>query len=507
MSILDALKVQKSNQDSIKELALLNQDVIVRLAQTGDIPAYVFPVVLNEKARMAQQQANLQAAMNQQQPPQTVIEKAMQTNAQAEVPQGVPSLQTPQMFQKSNFQSGGIVAFNGEGDSFVRGDDSEFVEDSATGLRVLPEDAMGVPVKFQSEPAKSLADIIKETQDAMRLYEKPTPERDALLKAMQQPGRDLEQDKWMRIIEGGLAVAGGQSPYALQNLGRASEALRGYGQDVQAARQEQMNRLKMAADIAEQQRGEQRGLVQTGIQRYDAELERRRKEADARQALIREQMRARRAAEDRASRERIEEEKRKTDLRRAEIMANKARQSDMLAYGDNYLESRQAEGDQRDPKIILNEGYQRYLQSRPQVTAAAQTAIAAGSQGVTSQGQTYTNIREISEEVDKQMKPGGTLDRELRKENNRRKEQGLAPIPAERFRQDRINDRLRASNLTPAGASPAPARPSGSPQAQGQPAQPRVAGLPEGAVITNTVVPGRGREVRDRSGNVIGYIQ
>ena len=59
MSILDALKVQKANQQSVSELAALPQNEIIRLAQMGQIPADVVPVVINEKARMAKDMAKI----------------------------------------------------------------------------------------------------------------------------------------------------------------------------------------------------------------------------------------------------------------------------------------------------------------------------------------------------------------------------------------------------------------------------------------------------------------
>lgn len=137
MSILDALRVQKANQQSVSQLAALPQNEIIRLAQMGHIPADVVPVVISEKARMAKEMANLQAAAQTQgRPMPTVIEQAMQANAQAESgmppqappqppqtppqmppqapPPGVAGLPTGQMFQGQNFESGGIVAF-GEG--------------------------------------------------------------------------------------------------------------------------------------------------------------------------------------------------------------------------------------------------------------------------------------------------------------------------------------------------------------------------------------------------------
>ena len=62
MSILDALRLQRSEQNSVRDLAMLPQAQIVQLAQSGQIPAEVVPIIINEKARMAQQAAQMQAA-------------------------------------------------------------------------------------------------------------------------------------------------------------------------------------------------------------------------------------------------------------------------------------------------------------------------------------------------------------------------------------------------------------------------------------------------------------
>ena len=66
MSILDALRVQKAQDQSVRDLAMLPQQEIIRLAQLGQIPADVAPVVINEKARIAKENANLQALLQQQ---------------------------------------------------------------------------------------------------------------------------------------------------------------------------------------------------------------------------------------------------------------------------------------------------------------------------------------------------------------------------------------------------------------------------------------------------------
>lgn len=113
MSILDALRLQRSEQNSVRDLAMLPQAQIVQLAQAGQIPADIVPIIISEKARMAQQAAQMQAA--QQQPQPTVLEQAMAQNAQAETPMtGVAGIPT-QMFQQQNFQTGGIVAFDDGG--------------------------------------------------------------------------------------------------------------------------------------------------------------------------------------------------------------------------------------------------------------------------------------------------------------------------------------------------------------------------------------------------------
>jgi tetratricopeptide (TPR) repeat protein len=114
MSILSALKTQ---QGSIRELAALPQQQILKMAQMGQLDVSMVPVILNEKAQMVQQVANMQA-MAQQMPP-TEIEQAMAINAQAEVPQqpaGIESLpQGAEMFNETSLAGGGIVAFEDGG--------------------------------------------------------------------------------------------------------------------------------------------------------------------------------------------------------------------------------------------------------------------------------------------------------------------------------------------------------------------------------------------------------
>jgi hypothetical protein len=65
-------------------------------------------------------------------------------------------------------------------------------------------------------------------------YEKMLMEQSAESKAARQ------QDKYMRLLEAGLGIIGGTSPYAAVNIGQgATQAVRGYAQDKAAAQKEE----------------------------------------------------------------------------------------------------------------------------------------------------------------------------------------------------------------------------------------------------------------------------
>jgi len=255
MSILDALRVQKANQQSVSQLAALPQNEIIRLAQMGQIPADVVPVVINEKARMAKEEANMRAAMQMQQQGRipTVIEQAMQANAQAESPtglpaamppaamqmpaqspmppqgqppqgmppqgqeQGVAALPTGDMFQGQNFQAGGIVAFNGEDGSFVEG---------PTGLMIPREEAQP-----PGQGPASLAEFINQYKGLTAGSRTESPEEIAYREAVKKgslSADDIKQQQWTRLLQAGLGIMGGESPYAFTNIGKGSqEALKG----------------------------------------------------------------------------------------------------------------------------------------------------------------------------------------------------------------------------------------------------------------------------------------
>jgi hypothetical protein len=146
MGITQALKLQEGPIDA---LARLPQQQLIQMAQQGRIAADILPVILNEKAQMAEQAANMQA-MQKPMPP-SVTERNISINAQAEAPQMQPQPQMMAMAQPQmppmdagvaslplpedaySMAGGGIVAFQeggeteGLGDTFFGSEQMQYV--------------------------------------------------------------------------------------------------------------------------------------------------------------------------------------------------------------------------------------------------------------------------------------------------------------------------------------------------------------------------------------------
>lgn len=485
MSILDALKVQKANQQSITDLAALPQNEIIRLAQMGHIPADVVPVVISEKARMAKETANMRAAAQMQQQGgrmPTVIEQAMQANAQAEAPQmppqqpglpgampgaqaqapmqmppqaqpqaapaeaGVAGLPTGQMFQGQNFQAGGIVGYNGEEGSFV---------ETPGGLNVLKEELQ--PKAPGTGPA-SLAEFIQQYKGLTAGARVESPEeiayREAVKKGSLSKG-DIEQQKYMRLLEAGLGIMGGESPYAFTNIGKGAQAaLKGYGEDLAAQRAAKMNELKTAAESARTRRSEELQDIQGGAKLYESYLDR-------------------------------------------ELRKDIARDSQLGAkYADNYLAMKKAGGDKRPDEVIRDEGYRTFFQEYGFASgrAATQATIAAGNQAVQAAGVTRGYAEQAQDSVDKTLgkisSPESREYRKLQKED---------PAKAAEYRQGLINQRARelAAAGTAVGGGGAPAAPAApAPAARPAPSAPIAmpktqAELKDGTVYSTSRGPAR----------------
>jgi hypothetical protein len=80
---------------------------------------------------------------------------------------------------------------------------------------------------------------------------------------------------WMRALEAGLGIMGGESPYAFTNIGKGAQAgLKGYGEDIKEFRKAAKDRTKAMADIAAAENSLKKGITDAKIQRYDRAKER-----------------------------------------------------------------------------------------------------------------------------------------------------------------------------------------------------------------------------------------
>lgn len=456
MSILDALRIQKANQKSIMDLAALPQDEIIRLAQMGHIPADVVPVVINEKARMAASNANMEAAAKAQRGLPTVIEQAMQTNAQAEsgaqmppqmpaqvpaqmppqMPQtppqaGVAGLPTGQMFQPQNFQTGGIVAFAGGGlyddidEDTVAADAGETVEfvppPVRAGLAAIPQ---------SGKRPGSLAEAIAQYKEMSAAARKESPEEIALREARTKgslSSQDIEQQKYMRLLQAGLGILGGESPYAFTNIGKGSqEALKGYAEDVRTQQAQKLQDLKEAADLARAKRLEEIQDIQGGAALYEKQLDRE---------------------------------------QRAEL----AKENQLGAkYADNYVAMMRAKGDKRPEEIIRDEGYRTFFREYGYAASrvATQAATAVAGQQVTSTGQ-------IQEARQRAVDAWNKLKEYSKEKLKYAKLLTTDPEAAERLKEDFIQEQIKT--VRPEAAQK-PVRPgAGKPEssAESQPSQGR----------------------------------
>lgn len=152
--------------------------------------------------------------------------------------------------------------------------------------------AGGGVVAFQAGGAPSFANMysnltpeMNEIRQLLGAYPGETPEQRAARRREEQA---------MRLIEAGLGIAGGTSPYFAANLAGATPAIRGYGEDIRAQRKEDL-----ARQLAE--RGETGKIFETVTANRRAAAT---SAAEAERAKLDRESRERVASEDRASAER-----------------------------------------------------------------------------------------------------------------------------------------------------------------------------------------------------------
>jgi hypothetical protein len=326
MGITQALKLQEGPIDA---LALLPQQQILALAQQKRIPADMVSIILNEKAQMEQQVANMQAM--QQPTPRSVVEQAMAINAQAEAmknqpqvqaqpqmmamaPQqemppmdtGVASLPVPEEMYGNEYAGGGIVAFAEGGDlndeDYLRSLERSRARDLYSAQEAPSFASMFSPAVQQDIDARTpgfvglsdlnvgataaqrfprkgrtLEDIYAETR-AIREREAPeSKERAAIRDYLEGQARkttDVRTDAWTRALEAGLGILGGESPYALTNIGKGSQtAVKGFAEDVKERRKQTMADMQLKLQLDEAGRKEKLDALTSAERMYAGERE------------------------------------------------------------------------------------------------------------------------------------------------------------------------------------------------------------------------------------------
>jgi hypothetical protein len=345
MSILDALRVQQAENSSVRDLAMLPQAQIMKLAQMGQIPAEVVPVIINEKARMAQQTAQMQASQAPMQP--TVLEQAMAQNAQAEAPMtGVASIPT-QMFDERNYASGGIVAFQGGG----------FAD---------PTDVIyGEPTETYTPPASSPSTVsgidayIREAAARRAEARKPSEAMLALEKALGDTGRfqgARDEARNMALLQAGLGILGGASPYALQNIGRgAAGAAESYQRQLGDIRRQEREALGQRAALDVRKQEQALADIASGEAQYAA----------ARKEVLEEK---KLASREEIERQRAESAERRQESRNEALARGLSggRQTNRAEFVADYVAGMREEGDKRPEAVLRLEGQKQFNNQQAQ---------------------------------------------------------------------------------------------------------------------------------------------
>jgi hypothetical protein len=278
----------------------------------------------------------------------------------------------------------------------------------------------------------------------------------------EEKARRRKEEQAYRLMEIGLGIAGGGSEHFSENLKGALPGLRGAAEDIRAQRKENVA-LQMA------QRAETGKLLE-GV------LGTRGKAAEA-------------AAADARS---------KADREAKIIAAGIANQkpTDMQRFAD--LTVRASKGD-KEAQLMVNAIKNEYLPAIGTSGLRAQAAITSAQAG--AEGKVLGAYNETRALVERMLGPLGT-DKALRKEYRDIKD----PVKREAFVDNLVQKEMaRAKAATEAFTtkgqpSAAPATPPKKPEISG------VTGAPEGSSI-GQFVSGKGWEVRDKSGKVIGYAQ
>jgi hypothetical protein len=227
MSIAQNLKILNK---PISELAMLPQETIMTMAQAGQIPVAFVAPILAQKAEQAQAGANAAAmAAQEQMPTATVLEDIIAQNAANETREAMPQMPEEMGIAAlpvsedimPEYAGGGIVAFEKGGDV----DYSQFGD---------------------------LGEELKRQEAIRRMY---LGDNEALRAEREGMDAAERRQQAFRLIETGLGIAGGESPYFAANLKGALPGVKGMAEDAAAQR-------KRKAELAGMERAEKAKVLE-----------------------------------------------------------------------------------------------------------------------------------------------------------------------------------------------------------------------------------------------------
>jgi len=192
---------------------------------TGGIASGVPAPKLDAMLSRLDDQQLAQKANPQQNDPQTAQAAASQQDFRAQMrPAGIG--------QNYNFNAagGGIVAF-------AQGDQ---VKDDSSDIKSTLTKEYQTPIADQVASYKSLMPSTSFVSDYADQ-----------LKSLAPSASDTQSSTGLRLLQAGLGIMGGTSPYAAANIGQGSQAaLQGYAQDVKEQKQQKMELAKQQFELS-----------------------------------------------------------------------------------------------------------------------------------------------------------------------------------------------------------------------------------------------------------------
>ena len=161
-----------------------------------------------------------------------------------------------------NMAGGGIVAFAGREGSFVESNPGFYELESEMQSRNPSFSGMFTP--------ENLNEYVEQYAKLTAPYRGRSESETAYMNMLNAPtAAEKRQRQYLRMLEAGLGIMGGTSPYAFTNIGQGAQAaLKGYGEDIREDRRQELAKLQAAAEMGRREREGKLADVTGGLNMY-----------------------------------------------------------------------------------------------------------------------------------------------------------------------------------------------------------------------------------------------